>query len=288
MQCARPSTKIFLDSGDPAETREMIAALGFLDGQTTNPTLIARHPAARDMRERGAAFTPEEVWTLYRDVARDVSAQIPAGSVSLEVYADERTTASEMMKAAAELSDWIPNAHIKFPITASGLAVAQEAVRRGIRVNMTLCFSQEQAAAVYAATRGAGPGQVFVSPFVGRLDDQGKNGMDLVSHIMQMYGAGDGHVEVLAASIRGMDHFFAALRLGADIITAPAKVLREWAGTGCPLRDGRTYSPADLAPIPYEEVNLALDWKQFSIDHELTTSGIARFSADWNALIGNR
>lgn len=289
MKCARPHTKIFLDSGDPEETREVVALLGFLDGQTTNPTLVARHPTARAKQERGTAFTHGEIMEFYRTVARDIAAQIPAGSVSLEVYADERTAAAEMMDVARTMYGWIPNAHIKFPITSQGLAAAEEAVREGIRINMTLCFSQEQAAAVYAATRGAKKGQVFISPFIGRLDDQGKNGMDLVKNIIRMYGAGDGHVEVLAASIRTLDHFFSAIRLGADIITVPAKVLREWASTGCPAApDDWAYAPAGRAAIPYEKIDLSADWRQFEIDHELTRRGIAQFSDDWNTLLGNR
>lgn len=288
MNRVRSRTKIFLDSGDPQDTREMLALLGFLDGQTTNPSLVARHPAARERRERGTAFTRGEIMEFYRGVARDVSAEIPVGSVSLEVYADEQTTAAEMMRQAHEMYGWIPNAHIKFPITAQGLAAAEEAVREGIRVNMTLCFSQEQAAAVYAATRGAKKGQVFVSPFIGRLDDQGENGIDLVENIIRMYAGGDGHVEALAASIRTLDHFLSALRLGADIITAPAKVLRAWANAGRPVPPEEwRYHPAGLVAIPYKEIDLSADWRQHEIGNDLTRRGIAQFSDDWNALLGN-
>ena len=85
---------------------------------------------------------------------------------------------------------WIPNAHVKFPTSAEGLKAAEKAIGLGLRVNMTLCFSQAQAAAVYAATRGARKGQVFVSPFIGRLDDRGENGMDLIANILRMYAKG--------------------------------------------------------------------------------------------------
>lgn len=289
MNCSTPRTKIFLDSGDPEETREISALLGFLDGQTTNPTLVARHPVARVRRERGEVFTRQEIMEFYRVVGRDIAALIPAGSVSLEVYADERTTTAEMTDQAREMYRWIPNAHIKFPITAHGLAAAEQMTREGMRVNMTLCFSQSQAAGVYAATRGAKKGQVFVSPFVGRLDDQGQNGMDLIANIIRMYAAGDGHVEVLAASIRSMDHFFSALQLGAGIITAPAKILREWARAGCPAPpDDWIYRASGLAAIPYEEIDLSADWRGLNIDHDLTRRGVAKFSDDWNVLIANR
>ncbi len=289
MNHAHPRTKIFLDGGDPAETAAMLNLLGFLDGQTTNPTLIARHPAARVRLEQGDAFTPEEIMAFYRDVACRIGALIPAGSVSLEVYADARTTAAAMMDQAQEMFSWIPNTHIKFPITAQGLAAAEMAVREGIRVNMTLCFSQEQAAAVYAATRGAQKGQVFVSPFIGRLDDRGENGMDLIACIKRMYAAGDGHVEVLAASIRSLDHFFGAMRLKSDIITAPTSILAAWAAAGCPTpADNWTYDPAGRTAIPYQHLDLSADWRQMRIDHDLTARGIAQFSNDWNALLGKQ
>ncbi len=100
---------------------------------------------------------------------------------------------------------------------------------------MTLCFSQAQAAAVYAATRGAKKGEVFVSPFIGRLDDRGENGMDLIANILKMYGKGDGHVEVLTASVRTLDHLLCAIKLGSDIITAPLAVLKEWKEKGLPM-----------------------------------------------------
>lgn len=98
----------------------------------------------------------------------------------------------------------IPNAYIKYPCTAEGLKAAQMSVAAGIRVNMTLCFSQAQAAAVYAATRGS-KAPVYVSPFIGRLDDHGKNGVDVIDNIKRMYANSDGHVLVLAASIRNLD-----------------------------------------------------------------------------------
>lgn len=288
MNRIRPRAKIFLDGGDPEESRQIVALLGFLDGQTTNPTLIARHPAARAKRELGDAFTEDDLMIFYRTIARDIATHIPDGSVSLEVYADARTTAHEMMAQAREMYSWVPRGHIKFPITAQGLAAAERATSEGMRVNMTLCFSQEQAAAVYAATRGAEKGQVFVSPFIGRLDDRGQNGMDLITHIIRMYAAGDGHVEVLAASIRSMDRFFSAMRQGADIITAPGHILREWASAGCPMPpDDWTYGPAGLTPIPYENADLSAGWKHFRIDHELTRRGVAQFSDDWNSLIKN-
>src|SRR5208337_2698352 len=125
--------------------------------------------------------------------------------------ADSATKAEAMLEQGREMFGWIPNGHIKFPTSAEGLKAASLALKEGLRVNMTLCFSQAQAAAVYAATRGARKGDVFVSPFIGRLDDRGENGMDLIAHIIRMYGKGDGHVEVLTASVRKIDHLLYAL-----------------------------------------------------------------------------
>jgi len=279
-------TKIFLDSGDPAETREMIERLGFLDGQTTNPTLIAKNPDAKERFEKGEKFTAEEIIDFYQKVVKEISGLIPTGSVSIEVYADQNTTAEAMLKQGREFFGWIPNAQIKFPTTAEGLKAAEQAVKEGLRVNMTLCFSQQQAAAVHAATRGAKKGQVFVSPFVGRLDDIGQNGMDLIADVLKMYRAANSPVEVLTASVRSLDHFLYALHLGSDIITAPAKILREWADQGLKLPEADFVYPAEnLSPIAYQDLDLSRNWQSFDISHDLTGKGIERFSADWNNLI---
>ena len=151
---------------------------------------------------------------------------------------------------------------------------------------MTLCFSQEQAAAVYAATRGAKKGEVFVSPFIGRLDDRGENGMDLIAHILRMYGKGDGHVEVLTASVRTMDHLLYALKLGSDIITAPAAILKQWGEKGLPLPGVEYgYDSRGLKTMPYREIDLNKKWQEFDPTHELTIKGMDGFSKDWNSLL---
>ena len=160
----------------------------------------------------------------------------------------------------------------------------KKSVKEGMRVNMTLVFSQQQAAAVYAATRGAKRGNVFLSPFIGRLDDRGENGMDLIENILKMYQKGDGHVEVLTASVRNLHHLLAAVQFGSDILTSPLKVLREWDQAGLLARED-FYKPEALTPILYEELNLEQDWTAFDISHELTDVGVERFSADWNALL---
>ncbi|HXE09999.1 MAG TPA: transaldolase family protein, partial [Verrucomicrobiae bacterium] len=136
--------KIFLDSGDPAETKAALALLGFLDGQTTNPTLVAKNPYARERFEKGDKFTEDEILDFYKQVVIDISDLIPDGSVSIEVHADQTTTAEQMLAQGREMFRWIPNAHIKYPTTMAGLTAAEQSVHDGLRVNMTLCFSQEQ------------------------------------------------------------------------------------------------------------------------------------------------
>ncbi len=277
-------TKIFLDSGDPLETRAVLKSLGFLDGQTTNPSLIAKSPGAV-----GKKFSLEEIYSFYKGIVGEVSSLIPRGSVSIEVYADSATTGEAMFEQGLKFYQWIPNAHIKYPTTTEGLKAAELSVKQGLRVNMTLVFSQEQAAAVYAATKGAKKGDVFISPFVGRLDDRGENGMDLTSNIIRMYQAGDGHVEVLTASVRSNDHFLEAINLGSHIITAPLKILQAWSDDGKNLpSENFKYSAPNLKPIPYQEINLTKNWQEYDIRHELTDKGIEKFAADWNALISSK
>ena len=286
MKPAGLTTRIFLDGGDPRETEEALDLLGFLDGQTTNPTLISKNPEVRKRLDGGDRFSEGEILAFYRNVVKEISAIIPRGSISIEVYSDQSTKADKMLRQGKEMFTWIPNAHIKFPTSSEGLKAAEQAVSDRLRVNMTLCFSQEQAAAVYAATRGGEKGNVFVSPFIGRLDDKGENGMDLIANIIKMYGAGDGHVEVLTASVRNIDHLLYAIKLGSDIITAPFGILKEWGelGVPMPMHDYR-YDPGKLTSIPYKDIALSKSWQEYDISHELTTKGMERFSADWNLLI---
>ena len=285
----RPSnlkTRIFLDGGIPEETKEVIKLLGFLDGQTTNPTLITKHPSFLVCQAKGEKCTESDGWKYYQEIVSEISPLVEKGSVSIEVYADHNTKAEEMVSKGLELFQWIPNAHVKLPITTEGLKAAEILVDKGIRVNMTLCFTQEQAAAVYAATRGAKKGDVFVSPFIGRLDDIGENGMGLFENILKMYKESDGHVEVLVASIRSIGHYLRSLQLKADIITSPFKILKEWASKGMPIpKDDYQYKNNNLKDIPYQELDLSKDWQGFNILHDLTDKGIERFSQDWNALI---
>ena len=236
--------------------------------------------------ERGEKFTKSELLTFYREVINNLSSIIPHGSISIEVYADNSTTADDMIKQAKEMFSWTPNAQIKLPTTHEGLKAAEQAIKNGLRINMTLCFTQEQAAAVYAATKGAKKGDVFVSPFIGRLDDKGENGMDVISNILKMYKNGDGHVEVLTASVRTIDHHLYALKLGSDIVTSPFKIVKEWSAKGLsiPGKDYQ-YDQKNLRPIGFKDLDLTRNWQDFDIRHELTDKGQAKFASDWNSLI---
>jgi transaldolase len=279
-------TKIFLDSGNPEETKQIKELMGFLDGQTTNPTLISKHPFAQEKISSGALFSAEEALGFYKQVVQQIADVIPRGAISIEVYADETTTKEEMLTQADEFNTWISHPHIKFPITHAGLAAAEQAVVDGMNVNLTLCFSQEQAASVYAATRGARKGHVFLSPFIGRLDDIGYDGVDVVRHIIQMFAQSDHHVEVLAASIRTLDHFLRSLELGVDCITAPFSVLSEWATAGFPLQRAVPENTASqLHPIEFVTLDLNKPWQEYNSTHELTSQGLAKFVADWNSLV---
>lgn len=279
-------TKIFLDCSDTNETTKILELLGFLDGQTTNPSNMAKSPTVKTRLDEGKKFSREEIYQLYKKTIQDISKILPNGSVSVEVYADANTPTETIFKQGLEMNKWIPNAHIKLPITKNGLEAAEQFVQMGININVTLVFNQEQAAAVYAATRGAKPGQVFISPFVGRLDGRGENGVELIKNIVKMYSAGDGHVQVLAASIRNLDNLLGAISVGADIITTGFSVLQNWQQTKLMVPDQTYIYPAkNLKEVPYQEISLDKNWREYNIQHELTDKGLEMFCNDWNGLI---
>jgi len=286
----RLKTKILVDGGDPGETRRMKSLLGFVDGQTTNPSLIAKNPEVQHRLATGHKFSLEEQEQEYKRIVQQISPLVGDGGVSIEVFADLKTTSEQMLVQGQDMFSWIPNAYIKYPCTHKGLDAAQMSVSQGIRVNITLCFSQEQAAGVYAATKTTKV-PVYVSPFIGRLDDLGENGMDLIKNIQKMYQAGDGHVHVLAASIRSIEQLLACFALGVELVTVPTKVLEAWAAKGFPMPDQDfTYKGVDVAgnalrPIPYRSINLNQSLDAFDLRHDLTKKGIEKFVADFESTI---
>jgi transaldolase len=290
MSIRRSKTKVLVDGGDPQETVRVKDLIGFVDGQTTNPTLIARNPEVRQLISSGHKFSTKEELDEYKKIVQAISPLVGDAGVSIEVFADFDTTGEQMLAQGRDMFAWIPNAYVKYPCTHEGLRAAQMSVREGIRVNMTLCFSQEQAAAVYASTKGS-KDPVYVSPFLGRLDDRGEDGMDLVRNIKKMYEAGDGHVHVLAASVRTLNHLLGAFALQAELATAPSKVWEEWAAASFPLPEKDfVYKGVDQLgdqprPIPYKSVDLNLPWESFDIRHELTTKGIQQFVSDYKSTL---
>jgi len=210
--------KYFIDTANVEEIRKA-AELGIIDGVTTNPSLIAKE---------GRVF--EEV---IREITEIVDGPISAEVVSLDPEG--------MVKEADELVKIHENIVIKVPMTAEGLKATSMLSAKGIKVNVTLVFSATQALA--AAKAGA----AFVSPFVGRLDDIGAEGMELIEEIMYIFKSYGVRAEVIVASIRNRNHLTQAAMAGADIATIPYKVLMD------------------------------------SLKHPLTDQGIEKFLKDWES-----
>lgn len=208
--------KIFVDTADIKEIEEL-AGIGLIDGVTTNPSLIAR--SGRD----------------FFDVIKEIC-QIIEGPVSAEVISLQ---AEEMLKEAEKLTKIASNVVIKLPLTIDGLKACKVLSSEGIKTNVTLCFSANQA--LLAAKAGAS----FISPFVGRLDDVGYDGMNLIHDIVNIYSNYSFKTEVLVASVRNTQHVYQAAMIGAHAATIPAKIIKQLA------------------------------------NHHLTESGIKAFLKDW-------
>ena len=191
--------KFFLDTANLDEIRQA-AALGLADGVTTNPTLIAK-----------------EGNVDYKQHIAEIC-KLVSGPVSAETTSDDR---DEMLKQGREYVKIAPNVVIKVPLTVAGLQATRIFDQEGIKVNVTLCFSAAQA--ICAAKAGAS----FISPFLGRLDDIGDNGLRLLEEIIEIYDQYDWKTEVLAASLRHPIHVIEAARMGSDIATMPFKVFQQ-------------------------------------------------------------
>lgn len=196
----------FIDSASIEEIKEAIA-LGVLDGVTTNPSLVAK---------TGRPFG---------EVAREIC-QTVKGPVSLEVVG---TTAEEMVKEGRELRKYGSNVVVKIPMLSEGLKAVKTLTAEGIPTNVTLIFQPVQA--LLAAKAGAS----YVSPFIGRLDDIGENGLDLVRDIKQIFRNYSFKTKVLAASVRHPIHVLECAKIGADVVTLPVKVVHQL--TKHPLTD---------------------------------------------------
>lgn len=208
--------KFFLDTGNIDEIRQAVA-WGQVDGVTTNPSLVAKE--GRDFKQ------------LVNEICTIVDGPVSAEVISLDFEG--------MMKEAHEYAQWAPNVVIKLPMTEAGMQACKALSREGIKTNVTLIFSANQA--LLAARAGA----TYVSPFVGRLDDVGQDGMVLIEEILEIFAQYDFDTQVLVASVRHPIHVTQAARMGAHVATMPFKVLQQM------------------------------------FKHPLTDKGIAGFLADW-------
>jgi len=212
--------KLFLDTANIQEIRDGVR-LGVISGVTTNPSLAASEGIGS--REN------------YKVAVQEIS-DILDGPISVEVVSLD---AEGMVAEGREIAEWIPDPWVKIPSTAAGFEAISTLAHDGIKINQTLCFSLNQ------ALLGAQAGSTVVSPFVGRLDDIGQQGMDLVKEIVEVFKTQNIKTEVLAASIRHTLHCTMAAQAGAHIATLPYKILLQM------------------------------------VQHPLTDSGVARFLADW-------
>ena len=212
--------RIFLDTANTEQIRQA-AKLGIISGVTTNPSLVSKEGAA----DYGA--TIKEICSII------------SGPISVEVLEEE---VELMIKQARQISTWAPNIVIKIPATAAGLEATSVLARDNIKVNFTLCFSLNQ------ALLGALAGATYVSPFVGRLDDAGHNGMEIVADMVKVFKHYELPTQVIAASIRHPQHCVAAAKAGAHIATIPYNVLMQM------------------------------------IHHPLTDIGVTRFLTDWRRI----
>ena len=211
--------QIYLDTANLREIRDA-ASWGILNGVTTNPSLVAK--------EQGIDHK-----TLITEITKLVDGPISAEAISLD--------AEGMIREGREFATWHPNVIVKVPITTEGLKAVSTLAKDGIRTNVTLCFNATQA--LFAARAGA----FIISPFIGRIDDMGMDGMQLIREISAIYRQHGITTKILAASIRHPRHIIDSALAGADIATCPFKVLEQ------------------------------------SMKHPLTDSGIEKFLADWKS-----
>lgn len=191
--------KFFIDTANLDEIKEA-NEMGLIDGVTTNPSLVAKE---------GDVDFKEHIAKICAMVKGDISAEVTA------------LDTEGMLKEGRELAKIAPNVVVKCPLTLDGLKATRIFTDEGTKVNVTLCFSAAQA--ILAAKAGA----AYISPFIGRLDDIGQNGMQLIADIVQIYGNYDYKTEVLAASIRHPMHIVDAALMGADVCTIPFKVIQQ-------------------------------------------------------------
>jgi transaldolase len=268
----KTKTKIFLDSANPEDTREAIKILGYLDGQTTNPSLFAK-TLNRKLPEG-------ELWKEYLKTIAEIRQLLPKGAISAEIYADNSTTHQQMLSQAEFMLESDKDLYIKLPTNKVGINTLKTLVSKHIKVNMTLGFDINQGYAVAQAAKNSDKDQVLFSAFVGRLFDHGLNGIDSLNNIQNLYSDMNTPVSLLACSFRSLDQFLACLALEVDIVTVSLDILKQWKSHKfeIPQFSSFKFKEASVRPIPFKDLD------EDSVNHILTMAGMTKFSTDWNSL----
>lgn len=297
--------KYLLDSGDPDEYRH-VADLAKQKGQelwgsTTNPSLIAKKLSGQK------ATFEEAFFKLQKSLIEEILTIVP-GAVSAEVYASPTSTAEEMVEQGKVISTWHERVVVKLPTNLEGFKARTELRKLGITINNTLVFSQQQSFAIslheklmkeaYGPTKSGWPS--FISPFLGRLDDKGEDGLSFLkyaTHTMhEVFGTDT--TWMLAASIRTPRHFKASIEYDCELITSPAKVYDEWFALSDEDQKALSLEAPELTEIPRWEPSdtlksiatvddffKAIEDGSLDITHPLTDSGIERFVSDWQQIL---
>ena len=279
---------IFLDSGNPEDSKIAKKLLGRLDGQTTNPSLIVKNPEIQKYLEQGKKLTQDELFSLYKDIIQEIEKETD-GPISVEIYADDETPISQMLKQAENMSEWGKNIYVKFPTIPNAIKSAMDFTENGGKINMTLIFSLEQAFAVYLISKNA-IHRPFLSPFIGRWDDRGYDGINLIENINKLYSSvcsEKDYVRVLGASIRTMDHFFACVQNEIDSVTVPLSIIKNWIDCDSIIPAGYVHDNNGKKQIEYEEINTENDFSFYVPSGDakiLTDEGLKKFILDWNSL----
>jgi transaldolase len=304
-------TKFVLDSGDPEEYKKISSLAkekgSELWGSTTNPTLIAK-------KLTGKKLTQKEAFALQKELVLEITEIVP-GAVSAEVYAAKDTTAEDMVEQGRDIATWHRRVVVKLPTTIEGFKARSALRKEKIPVNNTLVFSQQQVFAICLHERvmqeAHGPiddmWPPFISPFVGRLDDKGEDGMMLVENgiqIKKLFSLSLPNtalaIWMLEASVRTVQHMKRGITFGTELITAPEKIYTEWfalSEQGREELDDTTYAaslsvpafwnpPKHLMDIQSEKAFFeAIADGSLVISHPLTDSGIEKFTEDWQAIL---
>ncbi len=297
-------TKFLLDSGDPEEYKEATEFFKQnnvqLWGSTTNPSLIAKKLSGKKINQK-------EAFELQKEIVLEIL-DLVEGAVSAEVYADENTKSVEMIQQGLDIATWNKRVVIKLPTTREGFKARTELRKQKVAINNTLVFSQEQSFAICLHEKilqqQCGPitdtYPPFISPFVGRLDDQNEDGMKFVENAMKTKETYGYNLWMLEASVRRPEHIKRGIEIQTELITAPKKAYEEWFLLTQQQREAidTTAYTKTLSPKPYwqpseellqiktiDEFMKTITSSTLNIQHPLTDKGLTRFAQDWKAII---